>query len=237
MKLGKAEMIHTPITPSAARLRSALIVDDHPLFCDALSMTLQAVSGIRQVSTAPCMSDAVQLLHDGPQPDLVVLDLNLPDAEGLDAVYRLRAATRAPIMVVSSIADNRTLSAVIHAGAAGYVPKHSQRDVFRRAVEALRQNRRFIPAGHMLLDDVSSARTDAATRLASLTPQQGRILDLICAGKLNKQIAFDLSIAEATVKAHVTAILRKLGVQNRTQAVLIARESRFREPATGAGTL
>lgn len=207
---------------------SALIVDDHPLFCDALSMTLQAVSGIRDVTTADCMKTALETVSAGSDPDLIVLDLNLPDANGLSGLMRLRSSSKAPIMVVSSMADNRIMSSVIHAGASGFVPKHSQREVFKTAIHALANGERFIPSGYILLSDTrAEEEQDAASRLASLTNQQARILQLICEGKLNKQIAYDLSIAETTVKAHVTAIMRKLGVQSRTQAVLLAKDSGF----------
>ncbi|MEP2530730.1 response regulator transcription factor [Shimia sp.] len=207
---------------------SALVVDDHPLFCDALSMTLQAVSTVRTITTAPCLGDALSILENGTSPDIIVLDLNLPDVKGLDGLLRLRKATRGAIVVVSSMTDNRVVSSAIHAGASGFIPKHSQREVFRRALETLAQGETFLPEGCVLLkEDDDVERDDAVSRLASLTAQQARILKLICEGKLNKQIAFDLSIAETTVKAHVTAIMRKLGVHSRTQAVLIAQETSF----------
>lgn len=207
---------------------SALIVDDHPLFCDALSMTLQAVSSISNMHTAPNLQAALDLITQGVEVDLVVLDLNLPDVNGLDGLLRLRNVTKSPIIVVSSMADNRIISSVVHAGAAGFIPKHSQRDVFHQALEVLQTGQTFIPTGYVLLEkNDTNDRDDAVKRLASLTNQQARILQLICEGKLNKQIAFDLSIAETTVKAHVTAIMRKLGVQSRTQAVLIAKQTSF----------
>lgn len=217
-----------PSRPTPHDFRTALIVDDHPLFCDALSMTLQAVSQIDAVTTADCIKGAQDKIAAGACPDLIVLDLNLPDANGLSGLIRLRSASKAPIMVVSSMADNRIVSSVIHAGASGFVPKHSQRDVFRAAIATLAGGERYIPQGYVLLSHTSAEEEqDAASRLASLTNQQARILQLICEGKLNKQIAFDLSIAETTVKAHVTAIMRKLGVQSRTQAVLLAKDSSF----------
>lgn len=208
--------------------QSALIVDDHPLFCDALSMTLQAVAGIRDISTAATLQDGLDWIRDNEAPDVIVLDLNLPDVNGLDGLIRLHNAVDTPIVIVSSMADNRVISSVIHAGAAGFVPKHSQRDVFRNAFDTLREGRTFVPPGYVLLENKDTRNgDDAVSRLASLTNQQARILQLICEGKLNKQIAYDLSIAETTVKAHVTAIMRKLGVQSRTQAVLIAKELSF----------
>lgn len=215
-------------TDQNMRFTTALIVDDHPLFCDALSMTLKALSDFNEIRTAACLQDALDHINAGARPDLVVLDLNLPDVNGLEGLVRLRNATDGRIVVVSSMADNRIISSVIHAGAAGFVPKHSERAVFRQALDTLEKNETFVPPGYMLLEDSSGPnRDDALGRLATLTNQQARILQLICEGKLNKQIAYDLSIAETTVKAHVTAIMRKLGVQSRTQAVLLASEASF----------
>lgn len=213
-------------------LRSALIVDDHPLFCDALSMTLQAVAGISEIRTAARLSEALDQIEDKGRPDIIVLDLNLPDVDGLDGLVRLQNVAKVPVIVVSSMADNRVISSTIRAGASGFVPKHSKREVFRAAFEALRKGETFVPDGFVSVDEDEGnaggvSANDAISRIASLTNQQARILQLICEGKLNKQIAYDLSIAETTVKAHVTAIMRKLGVQSRTQAVLIAKETSF----------
>ncbi|WP_116133962.1 response regulator transcription factor [Tropicimonas sp. IMCC34043] len=218
----------TTAETTGAAFRSVLIIDDHPLFCDALSMTLKALSPIDEIATASCLQAALDRIETAGQPDLVVLDLNLPDVNGLDGLVRLRNATRASIVVVSSMADNRIITSVIQAGAAGFVPKHSPREVFREAMDTLARGGIYIPAGYDLLEAGGTAdRLDAIQRLALLTAQQARILQLICEGKLNKQIAFELSIAETTVKAHVTAIMRKLGVQSRTQAVLLAGEASF----------
>lgn len=214
------------MTDTPRPLTRALIVDDHPLFCDALAMTLRAVAGIPEVETADCLSAALARLDAPPLPDVVVLDLDLPDVSGLDGLIRLRAGLGAvPVVVVSSLVDNRVIAAALAAGAAGFVPKHARRDQFRQAFQAVAQGQVWLPEGYV--PGARSPRDDAIARLALLTPQQARILQLICEGLLNKQIAFDLSIAETTVKAHVTAIMRKLGVQSRTQAVLIAREASF----------
>lgn len=208
-------------------LNRALIVDDHPLFCDALAMTLKVVAGLLQVETAGRLDEALARLDRAPVPDLVVLDLNLPDVDGLDGLVRLRLSVPdVPVLVVSSLADGRVVAAALRAGAAGFVPKHSHRDTYRAAVEAIRAGRSFVPEG-VAVDTGGGAGEEAVARLGLLTRQQARILQLICEGKLNKQIAWDLNIAETTVKAHVTAIMRKLGVLSRTQAVLIAKEARF----------
>ncbi|MCY4207779.1 MAG: response regulator transcription factor [Roseovarius sp.] len=210
------------------RFNSALIVDDHPLFCEALSMTLQATSTIDEVHTSNRLESAMELLSNEVSPDVVLLDLNLPDMDGLDGLIRLKSAAKAPIVVISSITDNRVVNQVIQAGASGFIPKHSQREVFSGALDVIGQGRVFLPEECIPLDtEMHSKEKEAINRLSSLTNQQARILQLICEGKLNKQIAYDLSIAETTVKAHVTAIMRKLGVQSRTQAVLIAKRSSF----------
>ena len=207
----------------------ALIIDDHPLFCDALELTLSAMDLFTHVVTADCIETGLQRLVDhGPAaPALVLLDLNLPDVSGLDGLIRVkRAAVKAPVVIVSSMTDNAIINGAIAAGAAGFVPKHSGRAVFKEALAEIAAGGVYKPAGFVESpqgDDVEQV----LVRLSSLTHQQGRILELICEGKLNKQIAYDLSIAEGTVKAHVTAIMRKLGVQRRTQAVLVAQEARF----------
>ncbi|MHA7868292.1 MAG: response regulator transcription factor [Salipiger thiooxidans] len=207
----------------------ALVVDDHPLFCDALTLTLQSIADFEEIRTAGTLEKALDIVAQGEPPDLVILDLNLPDVNGLDGLVRLRnAAPRAAIIIASSMADNRMISQALKAGADGFVPKHSQRSVFRRAFEAMARGEAFTPDGY--IDPQRPGEDgpgDALERLATLTGQQARILSLICEGKLNKQIAYDLSIAETTVKAHVTAIMRKLGVHSRTQAVLIAQEAHF----------
>ena len=219
----------SPLASPPRTFETALVVDDHPLFCDALSMTLRAVAGVARTETADSLSAALDRMDPGHGIDLVVLDLNLPDVSGLDGLIRLKAAAGdVPVVIVSSLTDHRMIAAAIQAGAAGFVPKHSQRDVFRRALGQVAAGHVFVPEGVVLeSDSPATGPEEVIRRLTQLTRQQARILELICEGKLNKQIAYELSIADATVKAHVTAIMRKLGVQTRTQAVLLAREVSF----------
>ncbi|APE43505.1 DNA-binding response regulator [Sulfitobacter alexandrii] len=205
----------------------ALIVDDHPLFCDALELTLRSVADYRDVRTANSLSGALAELDRSPPPDLVLLDLNLPDVSGLDGLLKLkRQAAGAHVIIVTSVTDNTVINGAIAAGASGFVPKHSRRGIFKDAIAAIRAGQVYTPVG-FVPGEAAPEKNATLRNLSSLTNQQARILELICAGKLNKQIAYDLSIAETTVKAHVTAIMRKLGVQSRTQAVLVAHEARF----------
>ncbi len=224
-------MLSPPSSRVAPPLRKALIIDDHPLFCDALSMTLRAFLGLAEVDTADRLQTALDKIDGGARPDVILLDLNLPDVDGMEGLLQLRQAARqVPILVVSSLADARVITAALRSGAAGFVPKHSAREVFRAAFEAMAAGRVFTPESYVAPEHTigpASPHEDAVARMSLLTRQQARILQLICEGRLNKQIAFDLSIAETTVKAHVTAIMRKLGVQNRTQAVLLAKQASF----------
>jgi DNA-binding NarL/FixJ family response regulator len=205
----------------------ALVVDDHPLFCDALEVTLRSVAPGLDVVTASTLADGLSEIERRPPPALVALDLNLPDVTGFDGLIRMRRmAGNAPVIVVSSLTENSIVAGALKAGAAGYVPKHSPRAVFQAALEAIEEGGTYLPDS--FVDVPRDTGPDALSRMATLTPQQARILELICEGKLNKQIAYDLSIAETTVKAHVTAIMRKLGVRSRTQAVLVAQDAQFR---------
>lgn len=211
---------------------AALIVDDHPLFCEALSLTLKSGMLVERIMTADRLEAAIEILENDP-PDVILLDLSLPDVEGLEGVIQLhRAAKGVPIIVISSLAEQRIIASAISAGAAGFVPKHSQRDVFLQAFRDTLAGRTYLPEGFVETDGEGGeagldANGDAVQRLRRLTQQQAKILELVCLGKLNKQIAYDLGIAETTVKAHITAILRKLGVQSRTQAVLLAQDAKF----------
>lgn len=217
-------------TPPRAADR-ILVIDDHPLFCEALSMTLTGALKAERVDTASNLEEALKRIRSGDAPGTILLDLNLPDVAGVEGLARLRAA--APdtlVIVVSSLSDDRVVDGVLRAGASGFIPKHTPREELVAAIRSVWAGEIYAPEGFVGSGagrDSVSERQDAAARLAELTPQQARILELVCEGKLNKQIAYDLSIAETTVKAHISAILRKLKVQSRTQAVLIAQKTSF----------
>ncbi|MBK4217669.1 response regulator transcription factor [Paracoccus caeni] len=209
------------------QLASALIVDDHPLFCDALSMTLRGAFGMSQVEAVGSLEAALDWLKRHPLPDVLVLDLNLPDVNGLDGVVRIRqAAPDTPVVVVSSMGEGRIVNAALQAGVDAFVPKHADRNEFREAFEVIARGEIHASRLALKTSDLPSSE-DSLTRLALLTPQQAKILQLVSSGLMNKQIAWELSIAETTVKAHITAIMRKLGVQTRTQAALFAQDLSF----------
>lgn len=216
-----------------------LVIDDHPLFCEALQMTLSEALGTARIETASSLGKALERIRAGLEVDAIVLDLNLPDVAGLDGLTRLRnAAPGVPVIVVSSMSEDRIITAVLHAGAAGFVPKHSPREAFVTAIRAAGQGGIYLPQGYSAPSKSTDTDGERSTidRLNDLTPQQGRILALVCEGYLNKQIAYELSISETTVKAHVTAILRKLGAQSRTQAVRIANSVSFAQLLRDKGT-
>lgn len=220
-----------PSTETPLNVRSVLVIDDHPLFCEALAMTLQSILELNVIETANSLSAGLDLLTNGFDADAIVLDLNLPDVSGVDGLLRLRSQTpKTPVVVVSALSDNRVITAVIAAGAAGFIRKDAPRDVLTSAFQKIWAGGTYFPEDYARpADDAGEIgeMEQVVERLSSLTPQQVTILKLVCEGKLNKQIAYELSIAETTVKAHITAILRKLGVHSRTQAALLAKEAQF----------
>ncbi len=209
------------------RFRSALIVEDHPLFGEALGLTLQSFIGIQTTRVVGQLSAALEALGEG-RPDVILLDLHLPDVTGMEGLIRLvQAAEGVPLVVVSSLAEPRVIAAALAAGARGFIPKHAGRESFAAAFAALEAGGIFTPEGYGPGTGEAPGEGETIARLKTLTRQQALILQLICAGKPNKVIAWELSVAETTVKAHVTAIMRKLGVTSRTQAVLMAGGANF----------
>ena len=218
-------------TSAGSPARAILVIDDHPLFCEALAMALRNGLDLDAATSVHSLGEGMRLIEAGLEVDAVVLDLNLPDVTGVDGLLRLKALTpRTPVVVVSALTDNRIIAQALHAGAAGFVRKDTPSDALVAAFQTMLDGFVYTPLDYAppaAGTGANASLDDAVDRLGDLTPQQMRILGLVCEGKLNKQIAFDLAIAETTVKAHITAILRKLGVQSRTQAVLIARKASY----------
>ncbi len=231
-------MKHNPMAAFAGRFRTALIVDDHPLYAEALRAAVTEACPGCAGRVVPSLAAALAALGEGPAPDLILYDLRLPDADGPEGFARLRAATPAPILVISAVASQATIDALMAAGAAGFMPKEDSSETLRRAMLDVAGGRTFTagPASERGRAERAEAESEEArARLAGLTPQQTRIMAMICDGKANKQIAWEMSLAEASVKAHITALLRRLGVQNRTQAALMARRAGICGETGGTG--
>ncbi len=162
-------------------------------------------------------------MQDDADYDLVLLDLKMPGVQGFSGLVYLRAQfPTVPIVVVSAVDDSQTIRRAIKLGALGFIPKSLAVNEMAAAIEAVLGGQIWAPDGVNLGDGQESETDEIAARMASLTPQQMRVLMMLREGLLNKQIAYELSISEATIKAHVSAILQKLDVESRTQAVIAA---------------
>jgi DNA-binding NarL/FixJ family response regulator len=200
-----------------------LIADDHPLVLGALR---QAVSGAIPRAAIYEAADFERLaaaLEETPDMDLVLLDLMMPGVRGFSGLLFLRSERPSvPVVVVSANEDRAVMRHCIEFGAAGYIPKSLDVETMRTAIRQVLDGGQWTPSDLDLDAQPNREASALVRRLSSLTPQQVRVLMMLSQGLLNKQIAFELSVSEATVKAHVSAILTKLGVESRTQAVILA---------------
>jgi len=199
-----------------------VVADDHPLVRGALR---EAVAGAAPGATIVECGDleALGASLDKSGADLVLLDLSMPGVRGFSGLMYLRAQhPDTPVVVVSGNEDRSVIRRCIDFGAAGYIPKTTDIGVMREAIRTVLDGGAWTPPDVDLAIPADEETADIVRRLASLTPQQVRVLMMLSEGLLNKQIAYELSVSEATVKAHVSAILQKLGVDSRTQAVIAA---------------
>lgn len=198
-------------------LSAVLIADDHPLFRDALAQIVSTtVKGARVVECG-CLDDALAALAT-QDFELILLDVNMPGMNGMAGLLAVRnTAPATPVVIVSGREDRETVDQAMGCGAAGFIPKSLSRDGMRNALCAVLAGEISTPQD-VPLDGVP----DRHAAVAALSSQQRRVLEMISAGKANKIIAYELSISESTVKAHVTAILRKLNLRSRIQAALYA---------------
>ncbi|MBK4218212.1 response regulator transcription factor [Paracoccus caeni] len=219
----------TPVlhTNTGNVVSDVLIVDDHPLMCEALSMTFTAAFGLKRVRTASSLAAAEASIRADGAPHAVVLDLNLPDVEGIEGVVCLRSrALGAYLSVLSAEVDPNMIASVLAAGACGYIEKSLPRGEMLDAFRRMWNGEIIVPEGYEE-GDGNSEEAALAQTFSTLTPQQMNILRLICQGRPNKIISYELSIAEATVKTHIAAIMSKINVRNRTQAALLASRARL----------
>lgn len=211
-----------------ASMDRILIVDDHPLVRDGLRSVIAVSFDQCEILEAASFEEAAATLERGGSFDLVLLDLNIPDVHRLDGLRRLRRQFPSlPVVMVSGEFDRHVVQEALGEGAAGFIPKSMKRSAIVDALHRIIAGEIYLP--ELLGPDDESLRQDGEirARIDSLTPQQKIVLNHLVHGRLNKQIAHDLSVSMTTVKAHVSAILQKLGVFSRTQAVIMANRVRF----------
>ncbi len=212
-----------------------LIADDHPLFRAALRQAALEAVDDAQIQEAGSLEAVLAALDIDGGIDLVLLDLHMPGNHGLAGLAAIRAQyPGVAVVVVSANDDPRVVRRALDHGAAGYLPKSAGLDELREAIRAVLACEQWLPGTlRAAVARTRSDRNDAdlAARLASLSPQQFRVLTLVAQGLLNKQIADRLDVQERTVKAHLSAIFERLGVRNRTQASVVLRELELADPA------
>ena len=200
-----------------------VIADDHPLFRDALRQALASVVTSAKIDEAGSFEELTALLDRDSDVDLVLLDLTMPGISGFSGLIYLRAQFPAiPVVIVSASDDGGTIRRSLDFGASGFIPKRFGVETLRDAIMKVLDGDIWVPADTDLSSVTDPELARLRDRLATLTPQQVRVLMMLSEGLLNKQIAYELSVSEATIKAHVSAILQKLGVESRTQAVIAA---------------
>jgi DNA-binding NarL/FixJ family response regulator len=217
-------------------MREILVADDHPLFRDALKRALTPAVPDAVMLEADGVASLQALVEEHADAELLLLDLQMPGANGFSTLAYMRAQYPGlPVVVVSAQEDPAVIRRAVAHGASGYIPKSASVDTIVAAVRRILDGDVWLPP---FLTHSSSAlqaeEASAASRIAELTPQQFRVLGMIAAGLLNKQIAFELNVSEATIKAHMTAIMRKLHVSNRTQVALCASHLALEQPAAAS---
>ncbi|QYK00156.1 response regulator transcription factor [Shewanella psychrotolerans] len=203
-----------------------IIADDHPLFRNALRQALSGSFANTNWFEADS-ADALQALLEQTETnyDMVLLDLQMPGSHGYSTLIHLRTHfPELPVVVISAHEDAMTISRAVHYGSAGFIPKSASMETLADALTAVLYGDMWLPENIELQEIDEDATDQMATKLADLTPQQYKVLQMFAEGLLNKQIAYELGVSEATIKAHATAIFRKLGVRNRTQAVIALQQ-------------
>lgn len=200
---------------------SFVIADDHPLFRGALQEALAGIGNISAIYEAGDFESTKALVQEHEDIDLVLLDLSMPGASGLSGLISLRGIhPTVPMVVISAHDDPATIRRALDLGASGFISKSASMEEIRDAVQTVLDGDIAAPIGFDLGVEHDPEISDLIKRLQTLTPQQTRVLAMLAEGLLNKQIAYELGVSEATIKAHVSAVLQKLGVDSRTQAVI-----------------
>lgn len=216
-----------PDRASSMASHAVIVADDHPLFRSALRGAVEQALPDAQVTEADSAQAVQAAVRMVPDADLCTLDLRMPGAYGFSTLAFLRGNHPSlPVVIVSAVTDPSVIRRAETLGAVGYIPKSAPPHVIAQSIQRVLAGDTAFPdtGANPTLSPAETADQALAERIASLTPQQFRVLTLLADGLLNKQIAYEMNVTEATIKAHVTAILRKLKVSNRTAAVIAARK-------------
>lgn len=217
-------------------MATLIIADDHPLFRNALVNAISNTFVTKATIETDSFDSTVHALEQHPDTDLLLLDLHMPGNCGFLGLIQLRKSfPTLPIVVISASDDADVIKRVMNFGASAFVPKSAHPVEIGKALNAVIDGELWLPEKYKHLLEQSPVQQhddlDLAAKVAQLTAQQYKVLYYLTEGWLNKQIAYDLNISEATVKAHMTAIFRKLGVTNRTQVVIQAQRLQLEPPA------
>jgi DNA-binding NarL/FixJ family response regulator len=198
------------------------VADDHPLFRNAILEVIKHHYPDSTVNTSHDLDGTIRNLEKNPDTDLLLLDIHMPGSQDLFGLIMVREKfPTIPVAIISATDKHSTISRAIGHGACGYIPKSYASQDIGEAINAMLNGNRWVPEeirGN--LRPIDEEEKDLAGKVATLTPQQYRVLCYLREGWLNKQIAYEMSLTEATIKAHITAIFRKLGITNRTQTVI-----------------
>ncbi|OED45282.1 DNA-binding response regulator [Endozoicomonas sp. (ex Bugula neritina AB1)] len=206
-----------------------IIADDHPLFRAAMQAALKQALDDPEIHEAGSVGALQNILESSSAPDLILLDLHMPGAHGLSGLIFLRGHyPEVPVVIVSATDDVQVIQKALKHGSSGFIPKSSSLNILKEAILKVLDGETWLPCPVDMPD--TDITNDIEEKLASLTPQQFRVLGMISEGLLNKQIAYELEVSEATIKAHITAIFKKLGVRSRTQAVIALKELEIDPP-------
>jgi len=208
-----------------------ILADDHPLFRQALMITLKSHFSGAEIFDAETIPELEQHLQNVNDADLLLLDLDIPGAQGFNSLITIRRSyPNLGVVIISGFEDKETIYKAMNFGAAGFIPKSTPVPEMVVAIKEVLNGKLWTPDG----DFNGSAQTSIADdKIASLTPKQHKILLMFADGLLNKQIAYELGLSESTIKSHASTIFLKLGVRNRTQAVIVLNELQLNQNSFG----
>ncbi len=210
-----------------------IVADDHPLFREALIHAIENCVQGAEILEADSLDSLQRVVESTLDADLLFLDLSMPGVSGFSALAYIRSNHESlPTVIVSAMDDPAVIRRSIQHGASGFIPKSASIGTIEEGIKSVLKGEVWLPEGINIHDDrLDHDEAGIAAAMSSLTPHQFRVLMMLGEGLLNKQIAYQLGVSEATIKAHVTAILRKMDVTNRTQAVLAVQRLAISMPA------